>query len=103
MLAMLHPTTSFSVARVFSNFFLCSVTSHASLQVCVAIHNMGERFLIPEFGHRVRPLDTDMNSLKQGRYAPRRSDATRHLFSFPLPQRASCAGSANGKSTVIGG
>ena len=61
--AMPHPTTSFSVARVLSNFFLCSVTSHASLRVCVAMHNMGDRIPISHPGTRTscQPPDTYMN------------------------------------------
>src|ERR1700688_3613063 len=60
--AMLHPMRSFSVARVSSSFFLCSVTSHAFLEVCVAIHNEGERIPISHPGIQTscQPPDTYM-------------------------------------------
>ena len=58
--------TSFSVTRVSSSFFLCSVTSHAFLEVCVAIHNEGERIPISHPGIRTscQPPDTYMNPYK---------------------------------------
>jgi hypothetical protein len=60
---MLHPMTSLSVAGVSGNFFMRSVASHASLEFCVAIHDMVERIRISHPGIRTscQPLDTYVN------------------------------------------
>jgi hypothetical protein len=60
---VVHQRQVSSVARVSGDFFVCSVASRGSLEVCVALQDLGKRIPIsrPRTGTSCQPPDTYMD------------------------------------------